>query len=108
MTAEREYRGSGTLTYQREYRGDGRYTPPCHVCNERTADRGCDPREETTDSRPPFACGTRKAIQRGPRDHRVVCATCDAGGSTRYETREEAIAAAVRLSGRRCRTCGAE
>ncbi len=55
-----------------------------------------------------FVCGTRRAFRKGPRDFRVVCATCDAGGSVKHATQEGAHSAAVRDSGRACRTCGAD
>jgi len=51
-------------------------------------------------------CGTRAVIQRGLSDFRVVCATCEAGGSVRHWTRDAASHAAGRDSGRACRTCG--
>lgn len=54
-----------------------------------------------------FVCGTRSVEQRGPRDFRVVCATCGAGGSVRHDTKKEANSAAVRDSVRHCRACGA-
>ena len=52
-------------------------------------------------------CGTRRSIQKGPSDYRVVCATSGCGGTVRYRTAEEASAVAVRDSARACRTCGA-
>jgi hypothetical protein len=57
-----------------------------------------------------FVCGTRKVTERitGDRHYAVVCATCEAGGTVRHRTRESAIAACVRDSGRACRTCGAD
>jgi hypothetical protein len=56
----------------------------------------------------PFTCGTRRAERHGPSDHRVVCATCGAGGSRQHATREEALTAAVRDSNKPCRACGAK
>lgn len=53
-------------------------------------------------------CGTRKVIQRGPADYRVVCATCEGGGTVPHRTPELAGAAAVRDSARRCTICGAD
>jgi hypothetical protein len=60
---------------------------------------------------PYFICGTRKVIP-GPRfgTWRVVCATCDGGGSVAHHVRGEATAAAVRDSNKPCparRGCGA-
>lgn len=58
-----------------------------------------------------FVCGTRAVEQHGPEDFRVVCATCDGGGSVRHFTRELASRAATRDSARPCparRPCGAE
>ena len=54
-----------------------------------------------------FVCGTRKVIRRGPSDFRVVCATCEAGGSVRHDTNTQAATAAVRDSNRPCLACGA-
>lgn len=50
----------------------------------------------------PFVCGTRKAVKRGPGDYRVVCATCDGGGSRRYNTASLAASKAIAQSNRPC------
>lgn len=49
-----------------------------------------------------LVCGTRAVVRRGPDDWRVVCATCNGGGTTRYPTREAANAACVRDSNKPC------
>ena len=54
-----------------------------------------------------YAIGTRAVVQKGLRDFRVVCATCDAGGSTRYDTKAAAMDSAIRRSAEACRSCGA-
>lgn len=54
-----------------------------------------------------FLCGTRKVIRRGPGDFRVVCATCDGGGTVKYSTSNAASSAAIRDSAKPCRVCGA-
>ncbi len=54
-----------------------------------------------------YAIGTRAIIQRGPNDYRVVCATCDAGGTVRHEWKKQAWDAACRDSNKPCRKCGA-
>jgi hypothetical protein len=53
-----------------------------------------------------FVCGTRAVIESGPHDFRVVCATCDGGGTVSYPTRTAANRAAIRDSARPCK-CGA-
>jgi len=53
-----------------------------------------------------LTCGTRKVVQRGPNDFRVVCATCDGGGTVKHATRESASRAAIRDSAKSCK-CGA-
>ena len=60
---------------------------------------------ETLDRR--YAIGTRAIIHRGPRDYRVVCATCDAGGTVRHDTRDKAFTAAARDSAKPCLACHA-
>lgn len=55
-----------------------------------------------------FVCGTRAVIQRGEWDFRIVCATCDGGGTVKYEVREQATRQCVNQSGRRCTICGAD
>jgi hypothetical protein len=56
----------------------------------------------------PFVCGTRKVIPASaPRTWRVVCATCEAGGTVIHTTRNSATHAAVRDSAKPCRYCGA-
>lgn len=55
----------------------------------------------------PLVCGTRKTERRGPGDYRVVCASCNAGGSVKHATHESAGSAAVRDSNKPCRACGA-
>jgi hypothetical protein len=55
-----------------------------------------------------YAVGTRAYGQVGPRDWRVVCATCGAGGTVRHETRESAGRVATRDSGKPCAACGAQ
>lgn len=52
-------------------------------------------------------CGTRKVIRRAVGDYRVVCATCDAGGTVPHRTKEAASSACVRDSAKPCRACGA-
>lgn len=52
-----------------------------------------------------FVCGTRKVIRRG-NTWRVVCATCEGGGTRPHSRYEEARKACVRDSNRPCR-CGA-
>lgn len=54
-----------------------------------------------------FVCGTRAVVKAGPSDFRVVCATCDGGGTVSYPTRGRANDAAIRDSNRACRSCGA-
>ena len=57
-----------------------------------------------------FVCGTRAVVEVGPNDFRVVCATCNGGGSVRHDTRDSANGAAIRDSARPCpakRSCGA-
>lgn len=55
-----------------------------------------------------YAVGTRAYGQAGPRDWRVVCATCDAGGTVRHETQASAGRAATRDSNKPCAACGAK
>lgn len=55
-----------------------------------------------------FVCGTRAVVQMAPSDFRVVCATCDNGGTVKHTTKEAANRACVRDSNRRCTACGAE
>ena len=52
-------------------------------------------------------CGTRAVIRRGPDDFRVVCATCETGGTVRHRTLASAGAACTRDSDRSCQKCGA-
>lgn len=54
-----------------------------------------------------FVCGTRAVVRRGPSDYRVVCATCEAGGTIKHTTKESANKACVRDSVRACKACGA-
>jgi hypothetical protein len=54
-----------------------------------------------------YAVGTRAVVEKGPREYRVVCATCDAGGTVRYESKDAALRAAIRDSNRPCAVCGA-
>lgn len=54
-----------------------------------------------------MVCGTRKTVQMGPSDYRVVCATCGAGGSVKHATQSEASRVAIRDSGKPCHKCGA-
>lgn len=54
-----------------------------------------------------FVCGTRAVWTAPGNTFRVVCATCDAGGSVMHKTREEATKAAVRDSAKSCPACGA-
>ena len=60
---------------------------------------------EWTENR--YAIGTRAIVTKGAHDHRVICATCDAGGTVRHETRSMAFDAACRDSAKPCRACGA-
>lgn len=53
-----------------------------------------------------FVCGT-KAVIKTPKDFRVVCATCGAGGTVPHITKESASKACVRDSNRPCSACGA-
>lgn len=53
------------------------------------------------------AVGTRAYGELRPGDWRVVCATCDAGGTISYKTRSEAGQAATTNSARPCQSCGA-
>lgn len=76
-----------------ELRADGT-CPKCYPDPVKTAPRD-------------FVCGTRRVKTRGPSDFRVVCATCEAGGSVRHATRQSATSAAVRDSARACAACGA-
>ncbi len=55
-----------------------------------------------------FVCGGRAVVRRGPDDFRVVCATCDAGGTVKHRTDAAAVSAAIRDSARGCRACGAD
>lgn len=66
------------------------------------------PKTEPTAIARLFTCGTRTVIERGPSDFRVLCATCEGGGTTKHTTRGEATRAAVRDSNKRCRKCGAD
>lgn len=50
----------------------------------------------------PFLCGTRRTVRKGPNNYRVVCATCDGGGTVRYPTSDAASKAAVRDSNKPC------
>ena len=54
-----------------------------------------------------FLCGTRKVERKGPRDWRVVCATCGEGGVLTYPHRSAACDACVNQSTRKCNACGA-
>ena len=55
-----------------------------------------------------YAIGTRAILPRKPDGtYRVVCATCDAGGTIPHRTREDAFNAAARDSNKPCQTCGA-
>ena len=53
-----------------------------------------------------YAIGTRAIVQRKPGDYRVVCASCDAGGTVHHTTQRRAFRAAARDSARACRACG--
>lgn len=81
--------------------------------------------EARTDGQRVFLCGTRvvrwysepygkrrteaRNAVYGPVGHyRVLCATCDAGGTVKHPTKTVAVAAAVRDSARPCATCGAD
>jgi hypothetical protein len=63
-----------------------------------------------------FVCGTRAVIERDVRyqrgrrtTYRVVCATCNGGGSYKFVTKDAATKVAVRDSGKPCPVkCGAE
>lgn len=54
-----------------------------------------------------FVCGTRAVNKVSETDYRVVCATCDQGGSVRFKTKSAAKSNCVDCSGRRCPGCGA-
>ncbi len=54
-----------------------------------------------------FVCGTKEVVTDEVGDHRVVCAMCGQGGSVLYGSREMALNAAIRGSGRPCGLCGA-
>lgn len=55
-----------------------------------------------------YAIGTRAILPRqADGTYRVVCATCDAGGTVAHPNRSAAWNAAVRDSNKPCRTCGA-
>jgi hypothetical protein len=54
-----------------------------------------------------FVCGTRAVVEKSSHDYRVVCATCDGGGTVPSHTKSAASAAAVRDSNKACRKCGA-
>lgn len=54
-----------------------------------------------------FVCGTRAVLEESPHIWRVVCATCEAGGSVPHKTKAAATSAAVRDSAKACRACGA-
>lgn len=56
-----------------------------------------------------FTCGTRTVVERGdpPTAWRVICATCEAGGTVLHRTKEAAERAAVRDSNKPCSSCGA-
>lgn len=43
----------------------------------------------------PLVCGTRRTKRIGPNDYRVVCATCERGGTVRHETHDSAAKAAI-------------
>jgi hypothetical protein len=53
-----------------------------------------------------FVCGTRR-VKADYGVWRVVCATCENGGSHPYRRRDEACTACVRDSNKPCRKCGA-
>lgn len=56
----------------------------------------------------PMICGTRATKRLGPGNYRVVCATCDGGGTAKHPTHEAASSAAVRDSAKPCPVkCGA-
>jgi len=55
-----------------------------------------------------FTCGTKTVITSPDHTFRVVCATCEAGGSVPHETKEDAMKACVRDSNKPCRACGAK
>jgi hypothetical protein len=62
----------------------------------------------SNDTYRPLICGTRKTKRVGPSDFRVVCATCEGGGTVKYRTHELASSAAVRDSAKPCPVkCGA-
>lgn len=52
-------------------------------------------------------CGTRLAVKLADQSWRVVCATCDAGGTVKYATKQQAGSRAIALSTRACLACGA-
>jgi hypothetical protein len=57
-----------------------------------------------------FVCGTRAVVHlsESPWPYRVVCATCDGGGSYKFVTKDAATKVAVRDSGKPCPVkCGA-
>lgn len=55
-----------------------------------------------------YSIGTRRVSTRAADDHRVSCASCDAGGTIRHRTRAAALTAATNQSMQPCRTCGAD
>lgn len=54
------------------------------------------------------AVGTRAVVEKNARDFRVVCATCDYGGTIQFPTFAAALQAATAASDRSCRACGAK
>ena len=68
---------------------------------------------ETKDEERLYVCGTRRAVPsvETPGAWRVVCATCQDGGTVDYPTKRDAMRAATRDSGKPCPNrppCGAE
>ncbi len=65
---------------------------------------------EANDEGRRFVCGTRAVKRNRPGDFRVICATCDGGGTISYPSRSLACSAAVRDSAKPCParpSCGA-
>lgn len=54
-----------------------------------------------------YAIGTRAMYRTEDGSYRVVCATCDAGGTVKHRTHADAFHAAARDSNKPCHTCGA-
>lgn len=112
LKATSERAGNGAHCYRDTVAGRGALTgiagacwDACNNAGLTSCDRGCKMPNEYR----PLVCGTRKTKRLGPTDYRVICATCDGGGTVKHATHDSAARAAIRDSNKPCPVnCGAK